>query len=150
MPRAALRGTRAANGDRRDGHPGRPGGIVVSHEGDWHGWISDPPSAARDVLVKVCDAYDPPENPRLPRAVDLENVCVRPAIRSLHQGHARREIFLEFPRNLRARLLAHGAISELKFNTLTAELARDRDHPGRLHCQRYFLAWGRKPDSVSP
>lgn len=131
----------------------RPGGIVASHEGDWHGWICDPPSAARDALFEICDGYARAigidlaigrKSHRLLRTAGLEDVRVHPTIRSLPHGHPRRGIFLEFLRNMRARLLVHGAISEAEFNRLTAELTRDLDDPHRLLCHPYFLAWGRK------
>lgn len=132
----------------------RIGAIVASHEGDWHGWICDPPSAARDTLFEICDSYARDigidlaigrKSHRLLRAAGLEDVRVHPTIRSLGHGHPRRGIFLEFLRNMRARLLAHGAIAEDEFERLTAELARDLDDPHRLLCHPYFLAWGRKP-----
>ena len=132
----------------------RPGGVVASHEGDWHGWICDPPSAARDALFEICDSYARDtgidlaigrKSHRLLRAAGLENVRVHPTIRSLPHGHPRRGIFLEFLRNMRERLLAHGAVVESEFDRLTAELARDLDDPQRLLCHPYFLAWGRKP-----
>jgi SAM-dependent methyltransferase len=134
----------------------RSGGIVASHEGDWHGWICDPPSAARDAMFEICDNYARDvgidlaigrKSHRLLRAAGLEDVRVHPTIRSLGHGHPRRGIFLEFLRNMRGRLLAHGAISEAEFNRLTGEMARDLDDPHRLLCHPYFLAWGRKPES---
>jgi len=132
----------------------QPGGTVASHEADWFGWICDPPLPAWDALFQIFDTYSRAngidlsvgrKTHQMLRSCGVVDVQVNAVMHVCPRGHPRRGILWDFMRNVRDRILAYGLISEANLSELMADLQAHLEDPGRLVCQLYFQAWGRKP-----
>ena len=133
----------------------RPGGVLASHEADYLPHGCDPPSPAWDRLFEIFQAYSRATGVdlfvgrkvhRMLREAGLTDIQVNPVIHVYPPGHNRRNIFLDFVRNVREPLVRDGFATGEQLDELTRDLKRHCDDPDTLVVSHlFFQVWGRKP-----
>jgi SAM-dependent methyltransferase len=133
----------------------RPGGVVASHEADFLTHRCDPPCVAWDRLLELfqahsrahgADLFVGSRSHRLLREAGLTDIQVRPLIHVYPKGHPRREILVDFLRNIRAELLEAGRIEAQELDGLMTELVAHLAREDVLVISHlFFQVWGRKP-----
>jgi SAM-dependent methyltransferase len=137
----------------------RPGGKVAFYDGEWSGFICDPPLAAWDRAIELLHAYSSLSGidlfigrkiPRMLRQAGLIDIQVECLTHVCPPGHSQRMLLPHFVENLRDRLLARKIIGNDELNDLLRELKRHIDDPQTLVIAGpFFQVWGRRPEQIS-
>jgi SAM-dependent methyltransferase len=136
----------------------RPGGWVGCEEADGL-FLCQPPHPAWDRLTEVflavwaqdgADIYLGRRLPEMLRAAGLVDVGVTVRADAYPVGHSRRTIHPDLVQSMGSTILQRGLLGQRELDETDAAVRAHLDDPGTLVIPHlYFLAWGRKPASLT-
>ena len=136
----------------------RPGGWVAGLEPDTEAAICYPPHPAFDRLCEIftvafsrngADPYFGRRLAELYRQAGLKDVTVEVRAGVYPAGHSRRTIRADLVRSIRSQILEMGLADQQELEELDTAARKHFENPDVLVMPGlYFLAWGRKPESV--